>query len=158
MEVSVGGALPPIVVTVKEPGVPTVNVVAGGLMKRRPATSPIAPTDTPPLPLSNAGMLPRSLPSTPLNTRTTGGPPDPGPVMISAGPSLSRSPAATYTPPRKPGSPETKFSSSCRSTPLNTRTCGAAPGPAPVTMSVRPSPLTSPAATRTPPVKPGSNA
>ncbi len=37
--------------------------------------------------------------------------------------------------------------------PLNTRTCGPPPGPAPVMMSARPSPLTSPAATCTPPAK-----
>ena len=37
--------------------------------------------------------------------------------------------------------------------PLKTSTCGPPPGPAPVTMSAKPSPLTSPAATNTPPVK-----
>ena len=44
-----------------------------------------------------------------------------------------------------------KLASSCKSTPLKTRTCGPPPGPAPVIRSLRPSPSRSPAATCTPP-------
>src|SRR2546425_1179894 len=81
----------------------------------------------------------------PRNTRTFGPPPGPAPVMISARPSPSTSPAATNTPPRNPGSYAMKPAT--RRPPLRkTRTFGPPPGPPPVMISARPSPSTSPAA------------
>jgi len=46
-----------------------------------------------------------------------------------------------------------KLFNSVPSAPLKVRTGSAPPGPAPVVMSAKPSSLTSPAATRTPPLK-----
>src|SRR2546430_6362041 len=68
-----------------------------------PFRSPAA-TRTPPV---NAGAYAKKLrisaPVLPLNTSTCGPPPGPAPVMMSAQPSPSTSPAATYTPPVNPG-------------------------------------------------------
>ena len=80
--------------------------------------------------------------------------------MISATPSPVTSPAATLTPPANAGSYAKKLATSVTTPParLKARTCGPPPGPAPVMMSATPSPVTSPAATLTPPANAGSYA
>ena len=78
------------------------------------------------------------------------------PTITSARPSPSRSPAATVTPPVKPGNAK-KARFRARATGSNTATPDA-PLAVPTTMSARPSPVTSPAATFSPPVNDGSNA
>ena len=87
-----------------------------------------------------------------VNTRTCGRPPGPAPTMMSAWPSALISPTATVTPEPKPLSKAKKLANTAPAA-LKALTCGPPPGPAPVTMSTRPSPLTSPAATVTPPPK-----
>src|SRR5262249_25314448 len=64
-----------------------------------------------------------------------------------------RRPPTTNAPPLKAALLAKKLSSGFSVTSSNTLTCGPVPGPAPVTRSARPSPLTSAATTRTPPAK-----
>ena len=77
---------------------------------------------------------------------------------MSAKPSPFTSPAATKTPPVKPTGNAMKSRIIWNDLPSKTRTSGPPPGPAPQMMSGTPSPLTSPTATRTPPVKVGVKA
>src|SRR5581483_720212 len=95
-----------------------------------PSTSAAATLTPPVKPRSNAYRSYSSVPSD-RNTRTTGGPPGPAPVMISSWPSPSTSPLATLTPPESdelpamnctPGPPDVE----------KVRTCGPPPEPGPV--------------------------
>src|SRR4051794_37971391 len=80
----------------------------------------------------------------------------PVPVTTEAVPVPARSAAATNTPAVYGAGRARKLDSTDPSTPLNTFTFAPPPGPAPVMRSGVPSPLTSPAATVTPPAKDGS--
>ena len=80
-----------------------------------------------------------------LNARTCGPPPGPAPVMMSARPSPSTSPHATIHAAAEERVVGVEAGQSrddaARETPH--ATCGPPPGPAPVTISSRPSPSTS---------------
>ncbi len=129
---------------------PSAGAVTSSLTPSRSRS--VVPTTTPPGKAPPyAKKPPISVNVAPFHTRTCGPPPGPAPVMMSARPSPSTSPAATFTPPGKAELYAKKPPISVNDPPFHTRTCGPPPGPAPVTMSARPSPLTSPAATFTPP-------
>src|SRR5436309_6802817 len=122
-----------------------------------PLTSPAA-TRTPPVNVSTYGLNVRSsAPVMPSNTRTIGTLPWPDPTMTSARPSPLTSPAATYTPPVNDGSNGLNASRIVCDAPSTTRTNAGVPGPRARITSVTPSPLTSPTATRTPPVNDGGS-
>src|SRR5262245_51158441 len=79
-----------------------------------------------------------------LEIRTSGAPPPPGAVTISATPSPVRSRHATNTPPANDGSPTKNPATSVKlPSTLHTRRCGPPPGPGPVMNSLVPSPPTS---------------
>src|SRR5436190_17663407 len=99
-----------------------------------------------------------SAPVVPLNARATKGDAQPPVTITSAMPSPVTSPAATSTPPVNAGSNAKNEAIAAPVAPLYAITCGPPPGPAPVMTSSTPSPLTSPCATETPPVKPGAYA
>ena len=86
----------------------------------------------------------------PLYTSTRPPPPWSGETAMSAAPSPSTSPSATYTPPLNAPSNGLITRTTWRVAPSVTITVAVTPGPVPVTTSGTPSPVTSATATRTP--------